>query len=181
MMSRRLQELEELNQPIVGGWNTYYLINKDIDKDLLCAICQNVLREPKDCTECEKTFCSECLARANNRCPLRCTRGYIKKAHKSVRGLLEKIEFKCFNFQKGCAARVKYTMLEQHPLECKFREVTCKYQGCNQTMAKALIEDHERACEHGPVVCNMCSREVVKSRLDEHEERECMKAIVPCK
>jgi hypothetical protein len=50
------------------------IIDKDDIAELTCKICLGILVPPaQECTECQQTFCMQCVSVLNNRCPYNCT------------------------------------------------------------------------------------------------------------
>ena len=49
---------------------------KDIEKDIICPICLDILNEPFLCNKCQNNFCNNCITKwkiNNSKCPICCT------------------------------------------------------------------------------------------------------------
>ncbi|KAK2708721.1 hypothetical protein QYM36_014355 [Artemia franciscana] len=122
----------------------------DIDEDLLCPICSNVLEDPLQAPTCEHAFCNSCITEwltRNQTCPI--DRRYLtidalKPVPRILRNLLSRLSLMCDNEKHGCPAVVKLEALQTHLLECEFnpkRPVPCSL-GCGITIPFDELKDH---------------------------------------
>src|SRR5574344_2466704 len=98
-------------------FDTSLIINQKeyavIESFTKCVICEDLLREPMKCTQCENNFCKQCIEnwmKKSNTCPFKCKDFEVKPA-KFISQMLEKIKFKCKN---GCDAEIPYNDVEEH-------------------------------------------------------------------
>ena len=82
-------------------------------KDLIkCIICNQILKDPIMCKECQKVFCKSCLDNWKNnskKCPNKCKKPkYVKNIDKHA--MLSLISFRC----KNCKEEIKYDNVQSH-------------------------------------------------------------------
>ena len=79
-----------------------------------CPVCLGVVIEPKQCSECQKLTCSECVEKwlsDHNDCPAGCGRKFeSQRVHPLAERDLERLTFKC----KHCDDLFSYTDAESH-------------------------------------------------------------------
>jgi hypothetical protein len=102
--------------------NQSNLLTKDQLKDeFLCGLCSAILVDPVECKSCKKRFHHKCLEKffaETGICPMQCENTKFLSVKKSVEKKLQKMEFKCRNFQMGCAEVLKYTDVAEHDAIC---------------------------------------------------------------
>ena len=59
--------------------------------DYKCWVCGKLLLDPKDCKECEESFCSQCISVEDN-CPCCKKNNSFKNVHKRLRDRLENLD-----------------------------------------------------------------------------------------
>ena len=87
-----------------------------------CVICFDVVRDPKECTNCGSVFCSACIddwIAVKNECPNRCF---------AQAGSIKLVEGALFKLYKNL-------------------DIHCKYQGCKSVLKLCELEPHEKICE----------------------------------
>ena len=47
-------------------------MHQELRDQLLCGICLEILREPKECDNCRKLFCTYCIEKWEKNCPMQC-------------------------------------------------------------------------------------------------------------
>ncbi len=81
-------------------------ILNDFDNTLTCKFCARFLFQPRECSECRKSFCSiflkncEVNKRDNSLCPMKCKNNIFINASKPILSIFEKIlirGFRCSN------------------------------------------------------------------------------------
>ena len=55
---------------------------------------------------------------------------------------------------------------KKHEDECDYKNVPCKYEGCEVTTMRKMIKDHEILCPFRIVQCNYCAFEVKENKLN---------------
>lgn len=105
-------------------------------QELICDICNNVLKNPIECKTCEKPLCSDCktnwFQRNPNTCPYCRNQSQFDRVNRMTRNLLTKIEFKCCYHEKGCKVVLPYDQLFAHQDKCStivFSCDKCSYKG----------------------------------------------------
>ena len=96
------------------GWDQERFVNKDtILTDLICTICNDVLKEPVQ-TPCEHCFCKTCitpwLQQGQNSCPVDrnpLTSYMLKTPNRMTMQLLNDLEIRCKNFTNECSFTTK--------------------------------------------------------------------------
>lgn len=93
-----------------------------------CIICSEVVRNPKECTECGSLFCAPCInswMSKKKECPNRCalSQNGIKPIGKALLRMYNELDIKCIHYDK-CGKIVKLTDLEKH-------ETFCQLPKCN--------------------------------------------------
>eukprot|EP00347_Sterkiella_histriomuscorum_P018182 403346480 len=120
-----------------------------------CNICNNLLKQAKTCTSCQKNFCQYCISNSliqSNICPS-C---YIQSPtyeniSRNLQSLLNKFKIYCKNSQKGCSKIIPYDNVEQHESNCL-------------------------NCENCFVNCSNCRRPYKSS---EHLQHQCPQIPIP--
>jgi hypothetical protein len=92
----------------------------DIDYDLVCPICSNLLLDPLDCMTCDSSFCQLCITDYRQRqidpsncmCPLGCPQLNLKSAHKKTKQTLNMVQVSC-RFE-ACSEVLTYGEVAEH-------------------------------------------------------------------
>ena len=116
-----------------------------VSEDLHCIICQNVLKDPKQCHENEHHFCKECILghlNVSSTCPM--CQDYLsvkslKKPSRFIRNSLDSLEISCEYTSSGCKAVVTLGELEHHVLNCDHAMVTCTNRGCRMKIKRNYV------------------------------------------
>lgn len=83
---------------------------------LTCTFCIGFLINPRECHECQNSYCSECLKSwepnkgSNPLCPMKCTQDIFSNSHRGIIQILEQLVVKCYN----CSTYLNYNELIQH-------------------------------------------------------------------
>ena len=129
----------------------------NLNDDLKCMICLDVLEYPQECQVCQTSFCSSCIlawAAKKKTCPNNCELK-LQRSHKFLRSELDKLQIYCINKDFGCEDVVKLENLSVHETNCEFSTVDCKYN-CGIKSQKKDIGKHELFCEFREVECANC-------------------------
>jgi len=104
--------------------------------ELICGVCNYILKNPLECKICEKPICSDCkghwFAKNPNHCPFCRSNSQFDKVNRITRNLLAKIKFQCTYRDRGCKEVSTYADLFKHQQACPtiiFRCQTCQYVG----------------------------------------------------
>lgn len=114
-----------------------------------CVICTGVIFDPMQCTSCENAFCKKCILNWQSKsstCPFKCNTFAIKEGARTLKGLLEKLIFRCQNY---CSSGDEFTY-----------EKICK---------------HLQICENMRVFCKSCGSYVRQTQIVEPEEIKLLK------
>ena len=86
---------------------------KSISDEITCSICSNIKRNPKMCTKCQNSFCSNCIEKWEKKakiCPYKCENPEYTFC-RIVNNLLLKLNFNCKN---NCGEIISYDQLNNH-------------------------------------------------------------------
>ncbi|CAD8205110.1 unnamed protein product [Paramecium octaurelia] len=129
-----------------------------IDKNLICAICQSLVWDPKECSQCQNYFCSECInntLKQTKRCPIRCpNKMKLNAPHRLLRTQMYELQVKCVN--TGCPKQMQLQNLESHMKQCEYVETRCPYPDCLFQDSLIRIELHKASCQHRTRNCEKC-------------------------
>jgi hypothetical protein len=168
--------LKKLTTLIGIGLDRIVLADKDskVEEMLLCSICDCILRDPKECNQCDQGFCNQCIQNwlvtgqgKGHDCP----DFKPKNAHKLLLASLKRLELKCDNSELGCPASVLYGEMDAHLDTCEFSTCVCPNYGCNEEMLLKTYQDHLKTCEHHVRKCDKCAS-VLK------ENHDCIASLV---
>ncbi|CAK61783.1 unnamed protein product (macronuclear) [Paramecium tetraurelia] len=129
-----------------------------IDQNLLCLICQELVVDPKECSQCQNLFCSECITQwleKRKSCPYNCSKEIeLKNPHRIVKNQISQIEVKCVN--KGCDLQMQIQNIDSHLQQCEYQEKQCQFADCDFKDIQKQIKHHEQICEHRVQNCQKC-------------------------
>ena len=173
----------------------------DLDHDLICPICMNLLLQPQDCLACDTSFCQACIAdyiahnsqqQQQNRlgqqwqledivvCPLGCPELYLKPCHKRTKQKLNQLKINC-RFT-DCDVVVSYSKLPEHEMLCRYNIQRCKnFELCRATIHTNDMAQHLSQCRGARLQCKYCKVPIEsdqadlsgRSLLSKHEEFDC--------
>eukprot|EP00736_Rhodelphis_marinus_P003137 Rmarinus@m.6759 len=84
---------------------------------------------------------------------------------------------------EGCEAQPLRKDFDEHVEGCDFRLLVCQHDGCSETFQQRHFDEkvvHEEGCGRKPVVCDLCSENMLNERLNTHKEAICRLATVTC-
>ncbi|KAL4646396.1 E3 ubiquitin-protein ligase PDZRN3-like [Arapaima gigas] len=130
-----------------------------VDPDFKCNLCNKVLEEPLT-TPCGHVFCARCLLPwvvQRSACPVRCRRVSARELNHvlPLKNLILKLEIKCDNHARGCAAVVQLQHLAAHAAACGYAPARCGHEGCAEVVNLKDVRVHMReTCDYRPAgVC----------------------------
>lgn len=86
--------------------------------ELICGVCDSILKNPQECKVCEKPICSDCkvkwFTQNPNHCPYCRSNSQFDKVNRITRNLLGKLRFHCTYRDKGCKEVSNYVDLFKH-------------------------------------------------------------------
>ena len=149
-------------------------LEHDIDRCLICMICQEILKNPVECQFCKNSFCKKCIENwltKNNSCPFRCTgKILLKKPHKIIMDSLKILHFNCKNISWGCPEKLDYQQYIKHTEDCVYNIVKCHVVKCGKEILIKDLKDHLlNECEYNLHVCKKCGFEQMGPSKISHE------------
>ena len=134
-----------------------------INRNFLCLICFNVLKDPVLCPRNEHCFCRGCITKHlenSRRCPTcadELTEETLIVPSRMVRDYLDESKIRCVYHDRGRKEIVQLQHLDQHEDSCGFTPVVCANPGCGATLNKRDLIIHEsELCEYRKLKCHSC-------------------------
>ena len=147
-----------------------------INRNFLCLICFNVLKDPVLCPKNHHCFCRGCITKHlenSQRCPTcadELTEETLTEPHRMVKDYLNESKIRCVYHERGCEEIVQLQHLHQHEDSCKFTPAVCTNPGCGTTLNKRDLAIHEsELCEYRKLKCHSCG-EMTKTLADMEEK-----------
>ena len=181
--SDKIESLEDLKK-INKKYDTDGLV--DFDKSLInieCPICLLVCVNTKMCSCCNAIFCKDCIKEIWRKCPLCNDPNFscISTANTPVDYQLKKLKAKCVNHVNGCLTVSNIISIENHQLNCLYKQVKCKQSGCFDKIIQIKMIDHYMNSCHGlQIECYMCNINYNLIEYINHLEK-CSKNFTKCK
>ncbi|XP_064404367.1 E3 ubiquitin-protein ligase NRDP1-like [Halichondria panicea] len=125
--------------------------NDEVDEELMCTICGQVLESPVQIRQCEHCFCGSCVHewfKHQQVCPV--DRNPVSPVEdliqppRILRNLLSRLKISCDNKDFGCTTVVRLDSLGAHHNECLFnpkRPVPCD-KGCGLVVPLDEVPKH---------------------------------------
>ncbi|KAL0993107.1 hypothetical protein UPYG_G00103310 [Umbra pygmaea] len=152
-----------------GGYDVELFVDTP-DYDLICTICQGVLRCPVRAA-CNHIFCKKCILQWLKRCRQQtcpCCRKPVNQSLIFVMFKLSKaigrLKIKCKNEIRGCSDTLALSEQSGHSMSCLFELIPCPYQGCHVQLLRRDLDAHARNCEHWRQPCHMGCGTVLSHR-----------------
>ena len=144
----------------------------EINSELICPICEEIVDDPIECSNCEKAFCSQCIqdwSSVKKECPNRCPKLDLRSSHRFFRTMWESVIIKCSRYREGCSAVMQMQYIKKHEmLECGFRPVICEHSECNQEVLFKDYQQHLLECKFKEIPCekySQISRYMIKTNI----------------
>ncbi|KAF0032646.1 hypothetical protein F2P81_014936 [Scophthalmus maximus] len=139
-----------------GGYDAELFVDTP-DYDLICTICQGVLRQ-ETCPCCRK--------------PVNATLIFVMfKLSKSI----GRMKIKCKNEIRGCAETFPLSEQYCHSMSCLYELIPCPYQGCRAQLLRRDLDTHARHCEHWRQPCHMGCGTILSHRTQ--AQHNCYKQL----
>lgn len=153
------------------GFKKWRVARRTIPTDLLCVICNEVLKHPVSCSACKSYLCSDCVA-LSDRLPQKCPHleDNIVPVHRLLEQKISSIPLYCSFKAKGCRAVLALDKVDKHEKTCKFADgdIGELIGSPSKTAPKEL----------GSSVCHRgCGRQVSAKELSTHDCVKHLKAI----
>ena len=143
-----------------------------INRNFLCLICFNVLKDPVLCPKNHHCFCRGCITKHLEnlqRCPTcadELTQETLTEPPRMVKDYLNESKIRCVYHDRGCKEIVQLQHLDQHEDSCGFTPAVCTNPGCGGTLNKRELAIHENElCEYRKLKCHSCG-EMTKTLAD---------------
>ena len=138
---------------------------KDVDENLHCSICYNVLKEPRMCRNNEHLFCLDCITehlRVNSQTCPECNEHLsvdtLRRA-RVINNFLSKLKINCDHASRGCPEFTCLEELRTHVVTCGYAPVLCSNAECGMEINKQDKVRHEtEVCEYRRVKCHDCGQ-----------------------
>ena len=134
-----------------------------VNRNFLCLICFNVLKEPVLCPRNHHCFCRACIAKHlenYQRCPTcadELTVETLIEPPRMVKDYINELQIRCVYIDRGCQEIVQLQNLDQHEATCGFTPAVCTNQGCGATLnQRDLIHHESEVCEFRKLKCHSC-------------------------
>ena len=143
-----------------------------INRNFLCLICFNVLKDPVLCPRNQHCFCRGCITKHLEnlrKCPTcadELTEETLTEPSRMVKDYLNESKIRCVYHERGCEEIVLLQHLDQHEDSCRLTPAVCTNPGCGETLNKRDLTIHEsELCEYRKLKCHSCG-EMTKTLTD---------------
>ena len=143
-----------------------------VNRNFICLICFNVLKDPVLCPKNQHCFCRGCITKHlenAKRCPTcadELTVDTLIEAPRMVKVMLNELNIRCVYIDRGCQEILQLQHLDQHEITCGFTPAVCTNQGCGSIVnQRDLIHHESEACEFRKLKCHSCE-ETTKTLAD---------------
>jgi TNF receptor-associated factor 5 len=151
-----------------------------VDENLICPICRVALVDPVD-TECDHTFCRDCIVEAlshSELCPIDrfplSRQSYLGKTNKIIINQLDALLAKC----PCCETGIPRSMLQNHiERYCQDALVPCIGPNCDQAVRREISD---RGCLHYDSTCPDCHESHQQIDMANHREYQCKEREKSC-
>ena len=149
-----------------------------INRNFLCLICFNVLRDPVLCPRNQHCFCRSCITKHlenSRKCPTcadELTEETLTEPSRMVKDYLNESKIRCVYHDRGCEEIVQLQHLDHHEDLCGFTPAVCTNPGCGAILNKRDLTIHEsELCEYRKLKCHSCG-EMTKTLADMEKRME---------
>ncbi len=146
-----------------------------VNRNFICSICFNVLKDPVLCPRNHHCFCRACITKHlenSQRCPTcadELTVETLAEPQRTIKDYLNELNIHCVYINRGCQEIVELQNLECHEATCGFTPAVCTNQGCGATLNQRDLTHHEsEVCEFRKLKCHSCG-EMTKTLVDVEE------------
>ena len=143
-----------------------------INRNFLCLICFNVLKDPVLCPRNQHCFCRGCITKHlenSQRCPTcadELSEETLAEPQRMIKDYLNELNIRCVYHDRGCEEIVQLQHLDQHEDSCGFTPAVCTNPGCGATLNMRDLTIHEsELCEYRKLKCHSCG-EMTKTLSD---------------
>ena len=136
-----------------------------INRNFLCLICFNVLKDPVLCPRNQHCFCRACITKHlenSRRCPTcadKLTVETLAKPQRMIKDYLDELNIHCVYNNRGCEEIVQLQHLDNHEATCGFTPDVCTNPGCGAILNQRDFINHEsELCEFRKLKCHSCGQ-----------------------
>ena len=147
-----------------------------VNRNFICLICFNVLKDPVLCPKNQHCFCRGCITKHlenAKRCPTcadELTVHTLIDAPRMVKVMLNELKICCVYINRGCKEILELQYLDSHEATCGFTPAVCTNQGCGATVnQRDLIHHESEVCEFRKLKCHSCEK--MTKTLENMEKR----------
>ncbi len=140
----------------------------NIFPQIQCAVCKNLLRQPKQCAEakCDSLMCSKCLdeslKRNGNQCPCCQTKNpKIEEINRILKNQLIKAQIYCIS----CKNQFSYEQIDEHEVHCG----KCTLCVTKLSPALSIVQHHLNDCQKIELRCVQCMKSFKRSKFKTHK------------
>ena len=134
-----------------------------VSENFKCAICLNILNNPKGCRNNQHYFCFGCIGehlKNSHTCP-ECmeelTPATLVQPPRVLLNCISELRIKCSYSSRGCLEYVKLGNLQTHVDQCGFAPAKCGNEGCGAEVNECEKVRHEtELCKFRKVECYGC-------------------------
>ncbi|CAI2371191.1 unnamed protein product [Moneuplotes crassus] len=154
---------------------------------LKCSLCHDLLQRPiLHCIDCGSKFCTNCqedfLIESGENCLKKCPGNFTDNKNQDQDFLLDCLEFKCEQADKGCEATFSsLNDLCKHEIICDYSYTSCEY--CQTKIMRKNLQSHLEnsccnvsKCDHSPE----CSYIGTTEQVDDHLDQDCIYEQIYC-
>ena len=159
----------------IQGYDEKRFVTK-VNRNFLCLICRNVLKDPVLCPRNQHCFCRGCITKHlenSQRCPTcndELTKETLTEPPRMVKDLTNELNIHCVYHNRGCQEILQLQHLDSHEATCGYTPAVCTNQGCGETLNQRDIIHHESdVCEFRKLKCHSCGK--MATALAEIEKR----------
>ena len=141
---------------------------KNIFEQLQCAVCRNLMRQPRQCDSqsCENNICSKCIADSmvatGNQCPCcKTKKPKFIEINRVLKNLLVKASIKCIS----CKKAYPYEEIDSHELHCG----KCQLCAAKLSPALSIMQHHVNECQKIEISCINCLRTFKRQKFRTHK------------
>ena len=143
-----------------------------VNRNFLCLICFNVLKDPVLCSRSKHCFCRSCITKHlenSRKCPTcadELTEETLAEPPIMIKYYLSELNIRCVYHDRGCKEIVQLQHLDQHEDSCGFTPAVCTNPGCGATLNMRDLAIYEsELCEYRKLKCHSCG-EMTKTLAD---------------
>ena len=136
-----------------------------VNRNFLCLICFNVLKDPVLCPRNQHCFCRACITKHlenSRKCPTcadELTVETLAKPQRMIKDYLDELNIHCVYNNRGCEEIVQLQYLDNHEATCGFTPAVCTNPGCGAILNQRDLINHEsELCEFRKLKCHSCGQ-----------------------